>query len=1111
MRITSYRLKWRTVSIAVVTGILVLLLSGLSGLRAAASELFFSEYIEGSSNNKALEIYNGTSSPVNLTTDVYNVQMFFNGSASPGLTINLTGTVAIGDVFVLAQSSASAAILAQADQTNGAGWFNGDDAVVLRKGTVILDVIGQIGTDPGAEWGTGLTSTADNTIRRKPTICAGDTNGTDAFDPAVEWDGFATDTFDGLGAHTSGCGGPEPTNPSGTGAANPNSVETGDNTLLTVAVTPGANPTSTGLSVVADLSAIGGSAVQPFFDDGTNGDVTPGDNLFSYQTTVPSGITAGTKSLAFTITDAESRSAVGAIALSVVVVIPISEIQGSAHLSPLNGQVVATSGIVTAKATNGFWIQSQTPDGNDATSEGLFIFTSSVPTVAVGDAVRVSGRVTEFRPGGATTFNLTTTELGNSPSVAVLSSGNALPAPTVIGYSGRVPPSAVINDDGAGNVESQPPAIFDAAADGIDFYESLEGMRVQINDAVVIGPTNSFNETWVVGDNGVGSSPLTARNGILIQPGDFNPERIQLEDPLYPGGAAAWPDLSVGARLTSPAIGIVDYNFGNFEVLVTDVYSVDTSTQVVREVTPLAGTTDKITIATFNVENLGGNASLAAFATRANQIVNHLGSPDILVVEEIQDNDGETNSGVTDATVTFNALIGAIQSAGGPAYAYAQINPVDQEDGGAPGGNIRQGFLYNSARVMFNPRPGGDATTANSVTCTNNTPLLNLNPGRIDPTNAAFTTSRKPLIGEFEFNDQPIFVVGVHFNSKGGDTPLFGYLQPPVLNSEAQRINQATVVNGFVNTILTCAPDANVIVLGDMNDFIFSPPITTLKGSILHNLFDTLPTNQQYSYVFEGNSQVLDQMVVSSYLKDHATPVYDVVHVNAEFTDQVSDHDPSVTQLLPVKPITIDIRPFSRLNPINLQSTRKVTAAILGTADFSARSVDPRTVTLAAAPVAKLPNGSLLSSFIDINFDRRIDLVMLLNTQDLQLTSTSTEAVLLGKTITGDKIRGVDVVRIVDTDALMLVSPQDGTTVNTRTPVFEWDGDPDATCYVIEIDNQPNFQLPLTQAAIVVRNTQYQAFPMRNGTYYWRVQVGALCGGIANQWSDTWRVVVNAP
>src|SRR3990172_1673261 len=190
-----------------ITLILALMIAALpvKSVSAAPTELFFSEYIEGSSNNKALEIYNGTGSAINLAANSYNVQMYFNGNVAAGLTINLSGTVANGDVFVLAQSSANATILAQADQTNGSGWFNGDDAVVLRKGAVILDVIGQIGFDPGTEWGTGLTSTADNTLRRKGTIEAGDANGSNAFVPSAEWDGFATDTFGGLGCLSADC------------------------------------------------------------------------------------------------------------------------------------------------------------------------------------------------------------------------------------------------------------------------------------------------------------------------------------------------------------------------------------------------------------------------------------------------------------------------------------------------------------------------------------------------------------------------------------------------------------------------------------------------------------------------------------------------------------------------------------------------------------------------------------------------------------------------------------------------------------------------------------------------------------------------------------------
>jgi hypothetical protein len=175
---------------------IVPLVFALGSANAQPTELFISEYIEGSSNNKALEIYNGTGAPVDLAANNYSVQMCFNGSAACTLTIGLTGTVAAGDVYVLAHSSAVAAILTQADQTNGSGWFNGNDAVVLLKGAAVVDSIGQRGFDPGTQWGSGFTSTADNTLRRKPTIHAGDTNTLDAFDPAVEWNGFANDTFD---------------------------------------------------------------------------------------------------------------------------------------------------------------------------------------------------------------------------------------------------------------------------------------------------------------------------------------------------------------------------------------------------------------------------------------------------------------------------------------------------------------------------------------------------------------------------------------------------------------------------------------------------------------------------------------------------------------------------------------------------------------------------------------------------------------------------------------------------------------------------------------------------------------------------------------------------
>ncbi len=172
-------------AVALAVG-LVPFVAGAPNASAASTDLFFSESFEGTSNTKALAIYNGTGVPVDLAAGGYSIAQYTNGAATPSLAFNLTGTIAPGDVFVFAHALASPEILAQADQTSSAGLFNGNDALALRKGGTTLDVIGQIGVDPGAAgWGTDPTNTTDNTIRRKPTITEGDPNGADAFDPAV--------------------------------------------------------------------------------------------------------------------------------------------------------------------------------------------------------------------------------------------------------------------------------------------------------------------------------------------------------------------------------------------------------------------------------------------------------------------------------------------------------------------------------------------------------------------------------------------------------------------------------------------------------------------------------------------------------------------------------------------------------------------------------------------------------------------------------------------------------------------------------------------------------------------------------------------------------------
>ncbi len=174
-------------------------------VKAAALDLFISEYIEGGSYNKAIEIYNGTGATVDLSQ--YSLELYSNGSSTPSASVSLSGALADGDVFVVSHASAAAEIQAVTDLTSSSvANFNGDDAVALLKDGVYIDVIGQIGTDPGSYWGTSPITTADHTLVRKESICMGDPDGSDAFDPAAEWDSYAKDTMTMLGSHTANCG-----------------------------------------------------------------------------------------------------------------------------------------------------------------------------------------------------------------------------------------------------------------------------------------------------------------------------------------------------------------------------------------------------------------------------------------------------------------------------------------------------------------------------------------------------------------------------------------------------------------------------------------------------------------------------------------------------------------------------------------------------------------------------------------------------------------------------------------------------------------------------------------------------------------------------------------
>jgi predicted extracellular nuclease len=621
--------------------------------------------------------------------------------------------------------------------------------------------------------------------------------------------------------------------------------------------------------------------------------------------------------------------------------VKIYDIQGARHYSAYHGQLVSSvPGIVTQVGVDGFYMQDETGDGNDATSDGIFVYTIAAPAVAVGNRVEVSGEVFEYRPGCSTGANnlscvgtatdansleLTLTEIGRggaAPTVVVTAAGPfALPAPVVIGAGGRMQPTSSVAPNCAAvgtNIESTGalPCPFDPSGNAIDFFESLEGMRVRVNNPVATsGFVTNFDEFWVLADNGAGATGRNARGGITISSGDMNPERIMF-NLTGSGTAANLADLRTGARWTltnTPGAppgafdGIFTYEFGDYKLDLPENFVMPVpdagSNALTQETTALTGSATQLTIASFNVENLAGNAPQSKYDGLADVIVNRLKQPDIIGLMELQDNNGQQGSacpgdGIVSASTTISRLLGAIASQpGGITYQFVEIDPQDCTDGGAPTGNIRVGFFYNAARVGFTGSAGGGTLVNTAIVNIGGKARLQHNPGRIDPTNPAFTTSRKPLAAEFTFNGQEFIAVANHWDSKGGDYPEYGRFQPPVLTSEVQRLQIAAVVKNFVQSALDIDANTKMVILGDFNDFQYAPPLVNFKATTppLLDLVDTLPATERYTYNFRGNSQVLDHIIVTPGFAPGAQ--YDVVHVNSEFRVQVSDHDPEVARL----------------------------------------------------------------------------------------------------------------------------------------------------------------------------------------------------------------------
>jgi predicted extracellular nuclease len=568
----------------------------------------------------------------------------------------------------------------------------------------------------------------------------------------------------------------------------------------------------------------------------------------------------------------------------------IHEIQGAGHVSPMVGRCVAeVPGVVTAllgsRTGQAFWVQDPLEDRDPATSEGVLVIAfEGMPQVEVGDVVHLAGRVQER----SWRSELPVTRLVAS-GLEIVERGHDLPTPVTLGDGGLGIPQPEIASPGL--------RVFDPAVFAADAFESVEGMRVVVEKPAVVGPTSRHGEIVVLTDGGQNAVLRTSRGGIRLLDDNANPQRVVIDDRFVSDP----PEFEVGDILIEPIEGILHYSFGSYKLLNTLPLSQVVSGGLSRERTFLKGDAGHLIVATLNVENLSARSPDEKYRRLASVVADNLGSPDILAVQEVQDDSGPIDDGTMSADVTLRHLVDAIEAADGPRYEVRSIDPANNADGGQPGANIRTAFLFNPKRVEFVDHQGCAAGSSVEVA---DGPYLTCSPGLLRPGDPAFAAgedgrggSRKPLAGEFRFAGRRLFLINLHLASKGGDDPLFGRRQPPKTPSVGRRNAQAGVVAEFVRALLTRDPDARVMVLGDLNDFEISEPLATLEGAGLEDLVVRLPLDDRYTFVYLGNSQLLDHILVSSMLAGGAD--VDIVHLNAEFpvANRASDHDPVIVRL----------------------------------------------------------------------------------------------------------------------------------------------------------------------------------------------------------------------
>ena len=551
-----------------------------------------------------------------------------------------------------------------------------------------------------------------------------------------------------------------------------------------------------------------------------------------------------------------------------VVTIPIRTIQGTELQSPLAGRTVRTRGVVTGRTRKGFFIQDPEAKAVDTASCGLFVF-SYEHKPAVGTMVEVEGKVVDF-----------VREEGDRPTTQL--------ALQELRKLGRRGPTIEVYWLTAENLPTDTMLL-------ARMLNSLEGMLVGIRaGATFIAPSNPFGD-YVVAPADTGDAGRSVNGGMVVDPD--NPERWFPSFRIIDYSVA--PQVNVGARLLQPISGPLNYRGGSYQISVQGPIEVAPA-EVAVEKTALQPDGEAVTVMTLNGFNLDVKVEDPAlaqdprrdvdddvgdgrFRSLARAVVEQAGGPDIIALQEIQDNDGAEISGVVDATQTYEQLIQEISLHGGPPYAWVDIAPHANADGGQPGGNIRNGLLYNPARA---------ALVDNSVF------LL----GDDDP---AYAGSRKPLAARFVVRSSGanLTVVNVHLASKRHQHSIFSPQDPGYDPKLPTRVRQAEIVRALL--IELAGKNEDYYVTGDFNAFEFSKTLAAMTGNESVNLVLSLPPNERYDYNHRGQLQALMHGLVSRRQAEQRRAEYAILHGNeligvkaGELGSKPTDHAYVIARLL---------------------------------------------------------------------------------------------------------------------------------------------------------------------------------------------------------------------